>query len=616
MDSQREAESLARRYHVDSARACAILERISHGAGDVARPLLAVMLQHLPAQVALLLLETEDIGTLIRRHTTALRLVHADTPLVTVNELAEIIDGFIDHSHRNRQDLLDAGLPRIGFSRCCFLDNHLGKLYYTRLPIGIGMRQDANGEVTYRYTWSTAPIRPEPGDSASGEGASVSLIEGLSATDAEQLEAKRRSWFDLKLRVLRTLAAALRRQEPRSLWPDCLRHVSDALTYTNASFYLRQDAVYHGLVGLNRETGEVDTDSMGLLPGGLSDLLEFVGHCEQEVTIGTLHRAKIGLLALSAKIGATDWRTVFGRTYWATLSEPWHIDLDAILDQIAAGGPEEQHFWDDFVRRVNDALETEFSDEITITTRIRRPLRYKFGPYLQTFAAWTAAHLEGTGTLPQITLAELAPSPPSQPPDTFRKTGGYWTIVYRGKTFQIKHRKGLQYITCLLERPGQQMHVIELVRSVEKSSVSVDRETFNKMTQAQLDELNLSKAGLGDAGPAGDLRARAAIREQVKELRSEIDDAEANNDSRRAERARDELDHLQEYLASTFGLGGRPRPAVAAAERARVNVTKQITACIDDIAATDSTLGHHLRAAIKTGTFCVYAPEIPPDWQL
>lgn len=51
-------------------------------------------------------------------------------------------------------------------------------------------------------------------------------------------------------------------------------------------------------------------------------------------------------------------------------------------------------------------------------------------------------------------------------------------------------------------------------------------------------------------------------------------------------------------------------------ERARVNVTRQITAAIDRIQAYDPALATHLRGAVQTGRICRYRPATPQDWRL
>jgi hypothetical protein len=69
-------------------------------------------------------------------------------------------------------------------------------------------------------------------------------------------------------------------------------------------------------------------------------------------------------------------------------------------------------------------------------------------------------------------------------------------------------------------------------------------------------------------------------------------------------------------LSSASGLGGRGRRRGESAERARSTVTQRVRDAIARIEAVDPELGQHLRHAVKTGTYCSYAPEQPTRWQL
>ena len=69
-----------------------------------------------------------------------------------------------------------------------------------------------------------------------------------------------------------------------------------------------------------------------------------------------------------------------------------------------------------------------------------------------------------------------------------------------------------------------------------------------------------------------------------------------------------------EYLSGALGLHGRPRALGSAAERARSAVTWRIRSAIKKIASAHPRLGRHLENTVRTGTFCVYRPEIPIDW--
>ena len=122
----------------------------------------------------------------------------------------------------------------------------------------------------------------------------------------------------------------------------------------------------------------------------------------------------------------------------------------------------------------------------------------------------------------------------------------------------------------------------------------------------------------GDAGPLLDASARRAYKQRVEDLQDELEEAERFNDTARAERARVELDFIADELARGVGLGGRDRRAASGSERARVNATRTIGAAIKRIAAGSPRLGEHLRASVRTGYACVYAPDptSPVRWDL
>ena len=102
----------------------------------------------------------------------------------------------------------------------------------------------------------------------------------------------------------------------------------------------------------------------------------------------------------------------------------------------------------------------------------------------------------------------------------------------------------------------------------------------------------------------------------MRELQTEIDEASAAGDERRAERAESELDALVQQLSSAFGVGGRARRAGSAAERARSAVTWRIRAAVKRIAEVHPELGRHLENAVRTGTWCCYRPDTDVSWEV
>ena len=170
----------------------------------------------------------------------------------------------------------------------------------------------------------------------------------------------------------------------------------------------------------------------------------------------------------------------------------------------------------------------------------------------------------------------------------FRREGNVWTLEFDGLSVQLTHQKGFGDLARLLDRPGSELHCLELADRPAETAGSVP----------QLDE-----------------RARREIQARARELQHDIDEADAAHDLGRAERAREELDQIVAVLSGALGLGGRSRALGSAAERARSAVTWRIRSGVKKIAKAHPQLGRHLESAVRTGTFCVYQPERPVDWQ-
>lgn len=186
----------------------------------------------------------------------------------------------------------------------------------------------------------------------------------------------------------------------------------------------------------------------------------------------------------------------------------------------------------------------------------------------------------------------------------------FWTITRDGRTVRLRDAKGLQFLHRLVRHPGREFHALDLILD-SAAHGAVDGPTI------VADDLPGKRALLAaDAGELLDPKAKAAYRERVKELQDELAQAESDNDLGRCERLREEMDAILTQLSAAVGLGGRDRRAGAAAERARLAVTKRIHDVVRRLHREDSVLADHLRARIKTGYFCVYLPdpERPLTW--
>jgi tetratricopeptide (TPR) repeat protein len=228
-------------------------------------------------------------------------------------------------------------------------------------------------------------------------------------------------------------------------------------------------------------------------------------------------------------------------------------------------------------------------------------------------AAVTAREL-GMRTLEEKTLALLgnrvaettSVQAPAARPAVFRREGEYYSISYEGVSFRLHDSKGLRHLALLLASPGREHHVMELVAAVE-AVTEMRRPADRGMGHAR-----------GDAGEVLDAEALSAYKRRLGDLEEEIAEAEGMGDAERAARAREEQEFLVRELASAVGLGGRARQEASASERARVNVTRAIKAALARVAEHSTTLGRHLEATVRTGTFCSYTPDPrhPFTWRL
>lgn len=187
--------------------------------------------------------------------------------------------------------------------------------------------------------------------------------------------------------------------------------------------------------------------------------------------------------------------------------------------------------------------------------------------------------------------AAAAPDAGAQQHDSrsFVRQGDGWLITFANRQIGLPDMKGLRDIRRLIERPGEEIHCLDLAERGEE-------------------------AYGGDA--VLDDRARTELKTRIRDLQEELADAEDMNDTGRAERLRTELDQLVDTLASALGLGGRSRRIGSLSERARAAVTLRIRHAVRKIEAAHQPLAKHLTNSLRTGTFCSYQPEHPIAWRL
>jgi predicted ATPase len=199
------------------------------------------------------------------------------------------------------------------------------------------------------------------------------------------------------------------------------------------------------------------------------------------------------------------------------------------------------------------------------------------------------------------------PGSPAQPPHralqvqsaSLHREGDYWTVQYQGRVGRVRHVAGLDHLAVLLARAGDEVHSLEL--------------------QARAHGDGRTPAGATvPSVPLLDTQAKREYRRRLHDLEQEIDEGRAANDPEHLARRMREHDMLVRELARAVGLGGRDRPGASDAERARVRVTKAVRGAVAALARVDAGLGQHLRANVRTGSFCSYRPGLaePVRWDV
>ena len=173
---------------------------------------------------------------------------------------------------------------------------------------------------------------------------------------------------------------------------------------------------------------------------------------------------------------------------------------------------------------------------------------------------------------------------------------GFWTIAngrvtigYAERSCSFNLTKGLSDIQTLIETPNQDIHCLEL------------------MNGSQTDATGISVI---------DEKAKKAYQDRMKEIQTEIQEAEELHHTHQLEKLNQEYDQLVEHLSNSLGLKGESRKIGSTAEKARAAVTLRIRDSIKKITNEHEALGKHLSNSIKTGLLCSYRPEKEIDWDL
>jgi len=569
------AEGVAKRHGLELKRIISIYERCPDF-GFIA-PVLVPFESNLDRAIAIMgkeralqLFESEDLYKLAERVSLVDDInLSSDLPLYSLDELASVTDDFMEYLLNNRMHLLNTGFPSAGFNQSPWLHYQLSNLYHLKFPMG---------------------------------------IEGPPREDQARLKGARDRLFELKLAILKELLRSIKTATFANLWEKCLRLLTEAFSAEEAEFFLEIDRLF--FIGYDiKDEGSAD-EIPGLdRAGGLTDLLEAIGHYEKELVVGTFTSTRDALGEL-LKFDEMNGPRLSVRNYFEAVDYPLRDVLDSALDLFSSFESKERDFWEKYKNRINHALQNEFYEEVVTRVKIKRPMAHLFEPQMKTFSALFKSHLETTGKLPRVFIQN---SEKTEDHDeyVFHKENDFWTLIYEGrKSPGLKDEDGLHYIAYLLARPNERIRVFR-VYHLDKFESGSSADYIKKMSKKELDKENLKISWLDDAGGAIDPKAVAQYLDRLKDLREKYDQADIG---RKKIIAR-EIQEIDDELNSSLGPDGCIRADADPNERARSTVTNSIRRSRNKIKLIDENLWRHL-LRIKTGRYCSYTPEKPIPWKI
>jgi len=591
---------------------------------------------------ALELFEEADLEQLRRRVVLTDFMNSLWTPLYGLDELGELTERLICHLQCNKQHLIQTGWFRSSFERSWFLHTRLNRLYDVKDPLTVQAVRNAEGDFEYTYSWPLQAAQalnfPDlpPGVELQGGGPAIifapdgtahtmdgkpvrgvryeaaAIMEDLDPTDAERLEKNREGVFSLKIDILGELLRAVRAKDAGKPWDNAFARLSERLLAEEVEFLLRMDSLY---TGYDLRTGSEGVSMGRSNNGGLTDLLTVVGHYEEELTVGLYAHTRDALANLIEADELGRPRLPFA--YYEAVGTHWQQQLDEGIDVFNSLEKAAEAFWDDHIKRVNDALANELYEEIAVHQKIKRKLAHQFEPHIRSFSEYVKQYMELTGRLPDVDYGRVSVGG-ATPGCVFRKSDEDWTLVYGGREARLGDRDGLAYIACLLAQPDKSPHVRELYAVAHPPDSLGNDSPYAGMSRKQLEDEGLSLDSRGSpTDKKDDAELFATYRSSRDGLQRDLKDARRRGDSHEADELQTKLDNLNRIMAAEFGLDGSPRKKEDPNKQAYDRVSKAIARAMKAIEEHNRPLFAHLDNAIRYETYTYrYSPERPISWDI
>lgn len=196
----------------------------------------------------------------------------------------------------------------------------------------------------------------------------------------------------------------------------------------------------------------------------------------------------------------------------------------------------------------------------------------------------------------------------------FHKKGDFWLVTFQGQSNNIKDTVGMSHIHRLLEKPNQHISAHELSKPKDDgelrrkgkliSSEQLDDEVVTTDLDSSQELVKIEKPML------------EKFHERLAEIKVEIAEAKANNDSAKIMASEDDKEKIIDYLKMANQQGNLEECFADGIEKVRKRVLIAIKRVLKNIEQHNIALYYHLKNSIQTGDSCKYTPEKPIPWEL
>jgi hypothetical protein len=503
----------------------------------------------------------------------------------------------------NEAPIIETGLPRGEFIASPWLNRRLGKLYCLEAPAPSAAGPEERKAVGAFDIWETRKLT---GRRRHDE--QTRRLE-IDPADAAQLVRGRPKLLELKQGVLRRLERALREGTGADLLDDCTPIMTKLLSGAEAEFYLRMDRFYQDEDARREGLWPMPSPLISATaPGGLSDLLEMLGHCEWELRFSVYDQTKRDLLELAKKTGAADWSQLVGESYLALVDKPWGRELDEVIDEYLTrmSAAASTDFWPEFRGRVRDLFANKWlwmddwpATRSSIEEALKRLVRGQTPGSEAPLQPGATAGSESPWLVETTHAAANA----------FCREGDVWFIRYGGHETRLRDLKGLRYIDYLIANPDRDFDVMDLVHALDPPDYSLLGESRGTLGVEEAKAAGVGSDPFG-SGPRGNADGpTSAQRRKYERLKEGLEDARERGDTEQIGQLTAELAALAAEVKAARGSDhGGPRDKAWRAVRKCVNDSRK------RIQREHPVLWEHLKASLKIGYACSYRPVRPTVW--